>query len=503
MMAAEQTSAGSDAAGHQPGGIIVPGMAPPSARRAVELSGTYPCRPDAREVAAAGPLPGPPPRGTGAALARLAMPLADVAGLAAAAFITAVGGGSPGLLPCAVFAGAVVVILTAGGLHRLRICLRVSDQAGRILAAAAVSALALAPWLPAMTLGRLALWSAGLVFVSRAVMCAALRAAHRRGLLTEPALVIGAGTFGAYVAELMREHPEFGLRPQGFLDNGPPRQDLPLPMLGYVADIADVVTRLGIRRVIVCYSECRDEDLVALIRASRPLPADICLVPRLYELGLAVPRACLDEIWGIPLIPLRRYVHPRAGLWLKRAFDQAAGLVLLCLMAPLLLFLIVLVRLRTGQAALFRQARVTGNGRVVQIMKLRTLNDHGDPDTRWAVTEEHCTRLGRWLRATHLDELPQLLNVARGEMSLVGPRPERAYFAERFSKEIPRYADRTRMPAGMTGWAQVNGLNGDTSIFERARFDNYYVEYWSPWMDLTILARTLAAMAAGRKRGKS
>jgi exopolysaccharide biosynthesis polyprenyl glycosylphosphotransferase len=503
MMAAEHTSAGSEAAGHQPGGTILPGMAPPSARRAVELSGTYLRRPGAREVAAAGPLPGPPPRGTGAALARLAMPLADVAGLAAAAVITAVGGGGPGLLPCAVFAGAVVVILTAGGLHRLRICLRVSDQAGRILAATAVSALALAPWLPAMTLGRLALWSAGLVFVSRAVMCAALRAAHRRGLLTEPALVIGAGTFGAYVAELMREHPEFGLRPQGFLDNGPPRQDLPLPTLGYVADIADVVTRLGIRRVIVCYSECRDEDMVALIRASRPLPADICLIPRLYELGLAVPRACLDEIWGIPLIPLRRYVHPRAGLWLKRAFDQAAGLVLLCLMVPLLLFLIALVRLRTGQAALFRQARVTRNGRVVQIMKLRTLNDHGDPDTRWAVTDEHCTRLGRWLRATHLDELPQLLNVARGEMSLVGPRPERAYFAERFSKEIPRYADRTRMPAGMTGWAQVNGLNGDTSIFERARFDNYYVEYWSPWMDLTILARTLAAMAAGGKRGKS
>jgi len=208
MMAAEHASAGSDAAGHQPGGIILPGMAPPSARRAVERSGTYPGRPSAREVAAAGRQPGPPPRGTGAALARLAMPLADVAGLAAAAVITAVGGGGPGLLPCAVFAGAVVVIPTAGGLHRLRICLRVSDQAGRILAATAVSALALAPWLPAMTLGRL------------------------------------------------------------------------------------------------------------------------------------------------------------------------------CLMAPLLLFLIALVRLRTGQAALFGQARVTGNGRVVQIMKLRTLNDHGDPDTR-------------------------------------------------------------------------------------------------------------------------
>ena len=152
--------------------------------------------------------------------------------------------------------------------------------------------------------------------------------------------------------------------------------------------------------------------------------------------------------------------------------------VLLAVTAPLLLALAVAVRLRSGQTAVFRQARVTGRGRVAPIMKLRTLTAHDDHDTRWT-SAGHCSPLGRWLRATHLDELPQLVNVMRGEMSLVGPRPERPYFAERFSREIPRYEDRSRMLAGMTGWAQVNGLNGDTSIFERARFDNYYVEYWS------------------------
>jgi lipopolysaccharide/colanic/teichoic acid biosynthesis glycosyltransferase len=108
------------------------------------------------------------------------------------------------------------------------------------------------------------------------------------------------------------------------------------------------------------------------------------------------------------------------------------------------------------------------------------------------VDERRCGPFGRWLRATHLDELPQLVNVLRGEMSLVGPRPERPYFARQFCRDIPRYADRTRMPGGLTGWAQVNGLNGDTSVFDRARFDNYYAEYWSPWLDAVILARTAA-----------
>jgi lipopolysaccharide/colanic/teichoic acid biosynthesis glycosyltransferase len=169
--------------------------------------------------------------------------------------------------------------------------------------------------------------------------------------------------------------------------------------------------------------------------------------------------------------------------------------MLFAVAAPLMLALAVAVQLRTGQAVLFRQVRVTGKGRVAPIIKLRTLTAHDDPETRWTA-EEHSS-LGRWLRATHLDELPQLVNVMRGELSLVGPRPERPYFSERFNREIPRYADRTRMPAGMTGWAQVNGLNGDTSIFERARFDNYYMEYWSVWMDLAILVRTVATVVSG------
>lgn len=430
----------------------------------------------------------------------LALPLTDCAGLVAAATISGSAHGVRSGLLCAVYLAAMLTVLAASRLHRLRICLRVSDQADRILIAAVLPLPVLLAWLPAARVVSLALWSAGLVFVCRIAVCAALRAAHRHERLTERTLVVGSGTFGAYVAGLIQEHPELGLRPVGFLDDGPPRRDLSLPSLGSPADLAQVVSTLDVSRVIVCFSSSfRDEDMVAVIRASQPLRADVCIVPRLHELGMSVPRGCLDEIWGIPLIPLRRFGHSPAGKALKRTCDLAVAPVLLAAAAPLILALAVMIRLRTGRTALFRQTRVTGRCHVVPILKLRTLAGHDDPDTRWT-TEEYSGRLGRFLRATHADELPQLMNVVRGEMSLVGPRPERPYFAERFSREIPRYDDRTRMPAGMTGWAQVNGLNGDTSIFERARFDNYYVEYWSPWLDLTILARTLVAVACGRRQ---
>jgi lipopolysaccharide/colanic/teichoic acid biosynthesis glycosyltransferase len=144
----------------------------------------------------------------------------------------------------------------------------------------------------------------------------------------------------------------------------------------------------------------------------------------------------------------------------------------------------------------FRQVRVTRDGDRMTITKFRTVTVENS-NAHWSVSSDQCTTLGRWLRATHLDELPQLLNVVRGQMSLVGPRPEQPVYTSRFGQLIPRYEDRHRVHSGMTGWAQVHGLCGDTSIPERVRFDNYYIEHWSLWLDLTILARTLIQPLAG------
>jgi lipopolysaccharide/colanic/teichoic acid biosynthesis glycosyltransferase len=404
---------------------------------------------------------------------RGALPLADTAALGAVA-----AAGSLPVWAAAAYVLAGLGLLAGQGLHRRRICLRVSDQAPRLAAAGALPLVAL---LPLQRFGAVALAALAAVLLvgARLAVRAAMRSAHRRGHLVESALLVGAGPGARQVARLLDEHPEFGVRVRGFADRGATGFDPSrLPELAAEVD-----------RVLVCFPDVDEDELVDRLRRCRG--AEIAVVPRLSELGMDVPRSRLDEIWGVPLVPLRRSGAGAAVA--KRGFDLVVGSVLAVLAAPVVLVLAAVVRVRGG-VAFFRQLRVTRARRTAQMVKLRTV-PRGDGE-RWHVGPEQCTRLGRSLRRTHLDELPQLLNVLRGEMSLVGPRPERPYYAMRFEREIPHYDDRHRVRGGMTGWAQVHGLHGDTSIPDRARFDNQYVEYWSPWMDVVVLVRTAAIVVA-------
>ena len=398
------------------------------------------------------------------------------------------------------YALVVLGLLSVNGAHRLRLCLRVSDEIPRLAVFVAAPLLLLLPWrYPAGTL--LALGAAALCLLSamRGGLYAALRLAHRHGWLTETALIVGTGRTGLEVGKILHEHPELGLRPLWYVSGPPPRKaDCPLPVLGDLSDIAAVVGDHGARWVIACFADARDGDaqLVTALRANRDLPVRVCVVPRMYEMATAIPMSCRDELWGIPVIPLRPCGPRRAAQWAKRAFDLTVGSLLLVLTAPVQLALAVVILLSCGRPVFFRQERVTCGGDRMTIIKFRSVTVENS-DAHWAVSDDQCTSLGRWLRATHLDELPQLLNVVRGQMSLVGPRPERPVYTSRFAKLIPRYEDRHRVHTGMTGWAQVHGLSGDTSIPERVRFDNYYIEHWSMWLDMTILARTLTQPLAG------
>ena len=415
----------------------------------------------------------------------------------------------PGWLGAA-YSVAVLVLLSAGGKHRLRICLRISDEIPRLAAFAALPIVVLLPWIhPAIKVTLLGLASVGLLLTMRASLYATLRAAHRHGSLTETALIVGTSQTSAEIGKALLEHPDLGLRPVGFLDNQPgfighiPSEAEPsLPMLGGLSELAKVVAQQGVSKIIVCPTGRRDGDIVTELRTNRPLPAEVCVVPQMHELAIAIPAGSRDDVWGIPLIPLRPCGPRWPGQVVKRAFDFTVGTALLIVCAPLLLLLTLMVWLRNGRPVLFRQVRVTRAGRPMKIAKFRTITVQ-NPDAEWAVSSDQCTWLGRVLRSTHLDELPQLLNVIRGQMSLVGPRPERPHFTSRFANTIRHYDDRHRVHAGLTGWAQVHGLTGDTSISERVRFDNYYIEHWSLWLDITILARTLAEPLTGLlgKRG--
>ncbi|GAB2831659.1 sugar transferase [Lentzea nigeriaca] len=389
------------------------------------------------------------------------------------------------------YAAAVLTVLRSSGTQRVRICPRFGEELPWIALAVAVPAVLMRSW---VDIALVVATSAAAVVV-RPLCYAVLRAARRRHRLAEPTVIIGTGTLAVELADILCAHAEFGLRPVGFVDHLPPGPAAGLPLLGAPGELAAVVARYQVRHVIVCFPAVSDAQLVPILRARRA--ARVHLVPRLYELGTTIPARHRDEIHGIPLVTLRA---PSGNPVTKRAFDLVVGTALLVLLAPLLAVLSAALLVRHGRPVLFRQMRLSRDGECVPILKLRTLDDPA-PDTSWAVPESG-SRLRWWLRATHFDELPQLWCVLRGDLSLVGPRPERPYFAARFAATIPRYADRHRLPGGLTGWAQVHGLHGDTSIRQRVRFDNVYVEHWSLWTDLVVLVRTLTTPLAVLRRSE-
>jgi exopolysaccharide biosynthesis polyprenyl glycosylphosphotransferase len=397
---------------------------------------------------------------------------------------------------------AVLAALNVLGTHRRRICMRVSDQVPRVAAAAAMPLLLLSPGLDSLArLLTVGLVTTTLLVTMRAALYASLRAAYRANWLTEPVLIVGTGKLGLEVGELLLEHPDLGLRPVGFVGETTPASRPSLPVLGGLSRISDVVHEHGVSKIIVSQPAETDESMVSALRRECPSSVDVYLVPPLHELASAVPASCMDEVWGIPLLPLRRSGLQASGRMVKRAFDVVVGTVLVVAFAPVLLILVTVEFLARSRPVLFRQERVTRSGRIMTIMKFRTMSCP-DPDSQWTVPVENCSARGRWLRATHLDELPQLLNVIRGDMSLVGPRPERPFFTSKFAKIVPHYDERHRTCAGLTGWAQVHGLTGDTSIPERTRFDNYYIEHWSLWLDLVIMTRTIAEPLIGALRAR-
>lgn len=319
-------------------------------------------------------------------------------------------------------------------------------------------------------------------------------AIRRRRGIKERVLIVGAGVVAGRVIASLASRPEYGFEVAGVVDDDPllGAAQLGTPILGRLDDIRELVRIHDIDGVIVTFSRADGRRMANALRTAMNCGVTTWVVPRLFELGQEGRRS-REHLWGLPLLRLYRPARQRPEWIVKRALDFLMAGALLLLFSPLLAAIALLVFVDLGRPIFHRQERVGVDGRPFTLLKFRSMHSEEAyvEGTEWSASSDRVTRVGRILRTTSLDEVPQLINVLRGDMSVVGPRPERPHFATLFEEEFPGYSARHRLPGGMTGWAQIHGLCGDTSIEDRTVFDNYYIEHWSLAQDLKILLRTM------------
>jgi exopolysaccharide biosynthesis polyprenyl glycosylphosphotransferase len=355
-------------------------------------------------------------------------------------------------------------------------------------------------------------WLVAIVFLSlgRALLLSGEARARATLGVARRTLVVGAGKVGRMAARRLVDEPTLGLRPIAFLDGDPLELEDPAPDLPvYGWDEFDrIVTEERVEHAIIAFSAADHERLLALTRRCWQRGVAVSVVPRLFE--IEGTRVGIEHLGGLPLVQLDPSDPKGWQFRVKYALDRAAAALLLLLLLPLLLAAALAVRLSLGRPVLYRQLRVGRDGRAFELLKLRTLREPEHPDDEadadWAADEigervafndpldRRMTRVGAFLRRRAIDELPQLWNVLRGDMSLVGPRPERVNYVAHFEDRLYRYGDRHRVKSGLTGWAQVHGLRGKSSLRDRVEWDNHYIENWSPWLDLKILLRTVPCL---------
>jgi Undecaprenyl-phosphate glucose phosphotransferase len=344
------------------------------------------------------------------------------------------------------------------------------------------------------TLGLFLAYALVLVSATRLTFRGVLAAIRRRGYNLKSILLVGTGTLGERVVDTIDGHRELGFRVVGVLS----RDALPqgsvvrgVPVVGTTADLESVLASRPVDQVILALPS-EDTPLIKQLMEQLALSTvDVKVVPDLFQ--YITLYGGLEEFGGLPLIGLQGGPLEGWSLVAKRVFDMLFSLFALALLSPVLLMVALLVRLTSRGPVLFRQERMGMDGRLFHILKFRTMRTDAEVGgaTMARAGDPRRTPVGAFLRASSLDELPQLFNVLLGDMSLVGPRPERPVFIEEFKRRIPKYALRHKVKAGITGWAQIHGLRGQTSIEKRIEFDLYYIENWSLLLDVKILVRTV------------
>jgi exopolysaccharide biosynthesis polyprenyl glycosylphosphotransferase len=464
--------------------------------------------------------PAAPPRRSGGLSFPLTSFLTDATMLALALGSLVLGGAYAGRYHLApvwltVYPTLTLCLLASFGKYRRRLRLEILEDARLTIAATAIAAMvtlplgALSDVAQVQSAERIWFFSAVYLIAGNAGLLMAQRRARVRGIAATETLVIGAGSVGRQVARILVEHPELGLRPVGYLDNEPVVDDAdPLPVLGASWDFDRIVGERGVGHVIFGFSTAPHEVYLRLLARCEELGLEISMVPRLFE---RLPtRASIVQVRGLQLVSVRPADPRGIQFAFKYLLDRIGAAILLVLLAPLMGLLALAVWISVGRPVLYRQRRVGRGGQLFDMLKFRSMK-HAEPgDPEFVVPDsldsapggvegvDRRTRTGRFLRISSFDELPQLWNVLRGQMSFIGPRPERPGFVSVFKENISRYDERHRVKAGITGWAQVNGLRGKTSLEDRIAADNYYIQNWSLWLDFKIVLLTFAVVLRPR-----
>ncbi|WP_245865441.1 sugar transferase [Rhodococcoides kyotonense] len=415
------------------------------------------------------------------------------------------------------FVPIVIAILGARSLYRRSLRRNFLDEVGPVETSVAFAVLGVltimlvagTEYRPSPVMVRIWICAAVFIAAGRLVRVLIQRRLRSKYHSAAPTLIIGGGPIGHQLVARMRQFPEYGLEPVGLVDVPPVAPVDPtasdfidVPYLGTPSEFEKIARSTGAEEVIIAFSAVQHEQLVAATRTAHKLGMRVWVVPRLFD--TVGNKTRVEHIGGLPLMVMP-HVDPKGWQFLlKGALDRTLTAFGLLLLSPVFLLLMLLVRLSSPGPIFFAQERIGRDGIPFDCLKFRSMRPPRASDAEFVRTEgaapggvegvDRRTKIGKIMRQTSLDELPQLLNVLKGDMSLVGPRPERPVYVDLFEMQIRRYGERHRVKAGVTGWAQVHGLRGQTSIADRAEWDNYYIENWSVWLDLKILFLTVLAV---------
>jgi len=340
-------------------------------------------------------------------------------------------------------------------------------------------------------------FNVALTFGSRELLREALERRWRAGLGLKRILIAGAGELGRLVADKILQHREFGFQVAGFVDDRAGGDYLGyrgLPIFGTLAEASEIVQREHIDHLYVALPLDQHVRMLELVETMNRecVDVDVKVVPDLLQ--FIALRAGLEDLEGVPIININDVPLQGFNAIVKRAIDVVLSTAALIVFAVPIALIAVAIRLTSPGPVFYRQERMGLDGKAFTVCKFRSMYPEAERDTGpiWAREDDpRCTPLGRLLRRIDLDELPQFWNVLRGDMSLVGPRPERPFFVDQFKHRIPQYMLRHKVRSGITGWAQVNGWRGNTSLEKRIECDLYYIENWSVSLDLKIMWLTL------------